>query len=84
MVDAAGEPIVLTLELANGEEISRLGGGKGAIGGEASWVHIAPGSGRAVVGFARDIVSFSLPEAAPLWTLTDIAIGPPVRADLDA
>lgn len=72
--DSAGEPIVLTLELANGEEISRLGGGKGAIGGEASWVHIAPGSGRAVVGFARDIVSFSLPEAAPLWTLTDIAI----------
>ncbi|QKK07114.1 MAG: PQQ-binding-like beta-propeller repeat protein [Planctomycetota bacterium] len=72
--DSAGEPIVLTLELANGEEISRLGGGKGAIGGEASWVHIAPGSGRAVVGFARDIVALSLPEAVPVWTLTDIAI----------
>ncbi|MFG0259602.1 MAG: PQQ-binding-like beta-propeller repeat protein, partial [Phycisphaerales bacterium JB041] len=72
--DSAGEPIVLTLELANGEEISRLGGGTGAIGGEASWVHIAPGSGRAVVGFARDVVALSLPEAAPVWTLTDIAV----------
>lgn len=72
--DSAGEPIILTLDLASGEEISRFSPGQEHAGSDVRWVHVAPGTGRAVVGFARGIVALSLPEAIPQWSLTDIAV----------
>ncbi|MDQ7013244.1 MAG: PQQ-binding-like beta-propeller repeat protein [Planctomycetota bacterium] len=72
--DSAGEPIILTLDLASGEEISRFSPAQGHTGSDVRWVHVAPGTGRAIVGFARGIVALSLPEAIPQWSLTDIAV----------
>lgn len=71
---SAGEPIVLTLDLASGEEIGRYSSGKAQAAGNAAWVHIAPGSSSVVVGFSRGVVSLSLPEAVPQWTLNGIAV----------
>lgn len=69
--DSAGEPLVLVLDLATGEEISRYAPGQGATGGDVRWVHVESGAGRAVVGTARGLASLSLPDAVVLWTVAD-------------
>lgn len=72
--DSAGEPIVAMLDLATGEEASRFTPAAGPATGKVRWVHLAPGSGRAVVGLSRGLVALSVPEAQPDWTLADIAV----------
>jgi outer membrane protein assembly factor BamB len=72
--DAAGEPVVVLLDLATGEEISRYAPGSGAASGRVRWVHVAPGSSRVVVGLSRGLVSLSLPDAQAEWALADMAV----------
>ncbi|MCC7389483.1 MAG: PQQ-binding-like beta-propeller repeat protein [Phycisphaerales bacterium] len=72
--DAAGEPVVVLLDLATGEEISRYAPGSGGASGRVRWVHVALGSSRVVVGLSRGLVSLSLPDAQAEWALADMAV----------
>ncbi|VAX36434.1 hypothetical protein MNBD_PLANCTO03-2300 [hydrothermal vent metagenome] len=72
--DIAGEPTVLVLDLASGEEISRYAPATGPAAGRVRWVHLTPGTGRVVVGLSRGLVGLALPLAQPDWTLADLPV----------
>ncbi len=72
--DIAGEPIVIMLDLASGEEISSFTPTTGTAAGRVRWVNLAPGTGRPVVGLSSGLVGLVLPNAQPLWTLADPAV----------
>lgn len=69
--DSVGEPVVLVLDLATGELLSRHAPGEGSGGGDVRWVRVSPDGGRVFAGLARGLVSLSLPDAEVEWSLAE-------------